>query len=231
MSVSAVIVAAGRSKRMDNGVDKLSVKIEGRTLLAWTISRFEAVSTIDEIILVVREESLDYVRDEVVGNEGFKKVNAVVAGGDQRQKSTENGLNATAEDAEIVLIHDGARPLVRAEEIDSVIQSAKENGAALLAVRCKDTVKEVIDNKIIKTLPRDALWLAQTPQGFRRDIIVDALKSARDENYLGTDEASLVERMGVNISIVEGRSGNIKVTFPEDVEHVRSSLKREAVSA
>jgi len=231
LSVSAVIVAAGSSMRMDNSVDKLSVLIEGRTLLAWTISRFEAVSTIDEIILVVREESLDYVRNEVVSSEGFKKVKAVVAGGDQRQNSTENGLNATAEDAEIILIHDGARPLVRTEEIDSVIRSAKENGAALLAVRCKDTVKEVMDNKIIKTLPRDTLWLAQTPQGFRRDIIVDALKSARDENYLGTDEASLVERMGVNISIVEGRSNNIKVTYPEDVEHVRSSLKREVVNA
>jgi len=167
----------------------------------------------------------------VAGNEKFKKVNAVVAGGDQRQDSTENGLNATAEDAEIVLIHDGARPLVRAEDIDSVIQSTKENGAALLAARCKDTVKEVKDSKIIKTLSRDALWLAQTPQGFRKDIIVDALKSARDDGYLGTDEASLVERMGVDVSIVEGRSNNIKVTYPEDVEHIRSYLKRELMDA
>jgi len=231
LRVSAVIVAAGSSKRMDNGVDKLSVMIEGRTLLAWTISRFEAVSIIDEIILVVRAESLDYVRDEVAGIEEFKKVKAVVQGGDQRQKSTENGLNAISEDAEIVLIHDGARPLVRAEEIASVIQSAKENGAALLAVRCKDTVKEVMDNRIIKTLPRDTLWLAQTPQGFRRDIIVDALKSAKDEGYLGTDEASLVERMGVNVSIVEGRSNNIKVTIPEDVNHIQYYLKRELMDA
>ncbi len=231
MSVSAVIVAAGSSKRMDNGVDKLSVMIEGRSLLAWTISRFEAVSDIDEIILVVRTESIESVREEVAGNEEFKKVNAVVAGGDQRQNSTENGLNATAEDAEIVLIHDGARPLVRAEDIDWVIQSTKENGAALLAARCKDTVKEVMDSKIIKTLSRDTLWLAQTPQGFRKDIIVDALKSAKDDGYLGTDEASLVERMGVDVSIVEGRSNNIKVTYPEDVEHIRSYLKRELMDA
>ena len=231
MSVSAVIVAAGSSKRMDNGVDKLSVKIEGRTLLAWTISRFEAVSTIDEIILVVKAESLEYVRDELIASEDFKKINAVVPGGDQRQNSTENGLNAISDDTEIVLIHDGARPLVRAEEIDSVIQSTKKNGAALLAVSCKDTVKEVMDNKIIKTLPRNTLWLAQTPQGFRRNIIMDALKSARDGDYLGTDEASLVERIGVNVSIVEGRANNIKVTFPEDVEHVRSYLKREVVNA
>ena len=231
MSVSAVIVAAGSSKRMDNGVDKLSVKIEGRTLLAWTISRFEAVSTIDEIILVVKAESLEYVRDELIASEDFKKIKAVVPGGDQRQNSTENGLNAISDDTEIVLIHDGARPLVRAEEIDSVIQSTKKNGAALLAVSCKDTIKEVMDNKIIKTLPRNTLWLAQTPQGFRRNIIMDALKSARDGDYLGTDEASLVERIGVNVSIVEGRANNIKVTFPEDVEHVRSYLKREVVNA
>ena len=231
MSVSAVIVAAGSSTRMDNGVDKLSAVIEGRTLLAWTISRFEAVSAIDEIILVVRTDSLDYIRDEVVGNEGFKKVKAIVPGGDERQNSTENGLNATSEDAQIVLIHDGARPLVRAEEIDSVIQSAMQNGAALLAVRCKETVKEVMDNKVAKTLPRDTIWLAQTPQGFRKDIILDALKSARDEDFIGTDEASLVERMGVDVSIVEGRSDNLKVTFPEDVNHIQYYLKKELTDA
>jgi len=231
MSVSAVIVAAGSSKRMDNGIDKLSVLIEGRTLLAWTISRFEDVSAIDEIILVVRAESLEYIRDEVLGNEGFEKVKAVVVGGDQRQNSTENGLKATSEDAEIVLIHDGARPLVRAEEIDSVIQSTKENGAALLAVRCKDTVKEVMDSKIIKTLSRDSLWLAQTPQGFRRGIILDALKSARDDGYIGTDEASLVERIDVDVSVVEGRSDNIKVTYPEDMDHVKAYLKKELIDA
>jgi len=228
--ISAVIVAAGSSKRMNNGVDKLSVRIQGRTLLAWTISRFEAVSSVDEIILVVRAESLEYVRDELIVKEGFKKVKSVVPGGDQRQNSTENGLNAISEDAQIVLVHDGARPLVRPEEIDSVIQSTKENGAALLAVRCKDTVKEVMNNTVIKTLPRDTLWLAQTPQGFRKDIIMNALDSAKDEGYLGTDEASLVERLGVNVSIVEGRTNNIKVTFPEDVERIQTYLKSELIN-
>ena len=215
---------------MNNVVDKLSVRIQGRTLLAWTISRFEAVSSVDEIILVVRAESLEYVRDELIVKEGSKKVKSVVPGGDQRQNSTENGLDAISEDVQIVLIHDGARPLVRPEEIDSVIQSTKENGAALLAVRCKDTIKEVMDNTIIKTLPRDTLWLAQTPQGFRKDIIINALDSAKDEGYLGTDEASLVERLGVNVSIVEGRTNNIKVTFPEDVERIQNYLKSELIN-
>ena len=229
MAVSAVIVAAGSSKRMDNGVDKLSVRVNGKPLIAWTISRFESADSVDEIIIVAREDSLGFV-EEVVNGEGFGKINSVVAGGAHRQNSTENGIMALSRESEVVLIHDGARPLVHPSDIDSLTEDVFKHGASLLATKCNDTIKEVENGKIVKTIKRDSLWSAQTPQGFRKDIIAEALAKAERDGFIGTDEASLVERMNIEISIVEGRRDNIKVTVQEDLKFVERYFRDNAVN-
>ena len=226
MSVSAVIVAAGTSKRMNDGVDKLAVQLSGKPLLAWTISRFESAEIIDEIIVVTKKDEIAKVR-EMTKSEGFRKVTSVVKGGAYRQQSAQNGLNAVSTDSKVVLIHDGARPLIRTSDIKKIVESAKENGAALLAVPSKDSVKEVQDGIVKKTLPRESIWLAQTPQGFRKELLQEAFSSAEKEGYIGTDEASLVERIGKDVAIVEGHSSNIKVTVTPDIGVVQSLLKGE----
>lgn len=229
MAVSAVIVAAGSSKRMDNGVDKLSVRVNGKPLIAWTISRFESADSVDEIIIVAREDSLDFV-EELVNGEGFGKINSVVAGGAHRQNSTKNGIMALSRESEVVLIHDGSRPLVHPSDIDSLTEDVYNHGASLLATKCNDTIKEVENGKIVKTIKRDSLWSAQTPQGFRKDIIAEALAKAERDGFIGTDEASLVERMNIEISIVEGRRDNIKVTVQEDLKFVERYFRDNAVN-
>ena len=226
MSVSAVIVAAGTSKRMNDGVDKLAVQLSGKPLLAWTISRFESAEIIDEIIVVTKKDEIAKVR-EMTKSEGFRKVTSVVKGGAYRQQSAQNGLNAVSTDSKVVLIHDGARPLIRTSDIKRIVESAKETGAALLAVPSKDSVKEVQDGIVKKTLPRESIWLAQTPQGFRKELLQEAFSSAEKEGYIGTDEASLVERIGKDVAIVEGHSSNIKVTVTPDIGVVQSLLKGE----
>ena len=230
MSVSAVIVAAGNSKRMDDGIDKLAVELNGKPLLAWTISRFESTEIIDEIIVVTREDEIEKVK-ELTLSEGFRKVSSIIKGGAFRQQSTQNGLNATSDDSTVVLVHDGARPLIRTSDIERIAESAEENGAALLALPSKESVKEVHDGRVTKTLPRESIWLAQTPQGFRKELLQKALSAAEKEGYIGTDEASLVERIGEEVAVIEGHSSNIKVTISSDIGIVRSLLEGEEESA
>ena len=230
MSVSAVIVAAGNSKRMNDGVDKLAVELSGKPLLAWTISRFESTEIIDEIIVVTREDEVEKVK-EMTKSEGFRKVSSIVKGGAFRQQSTQNGLNATSNDSTVVLVHDGARPLVRTSDIKRIAESAEENGAALLALPSKESVKEVQDGRVTKTLPRESIWLAQTPQGFRKELLQKALSAAEKEGYIGTDEASLVERIGEEVAVIEGHGSNIKITISSDIGIVRSLLEGEEESA
>lgn len=229
MSVSAIIVAAGTSKRMNDGVDKLAVQLSGKPLLAWTISRFESTEIIDEIIVVTREDEIAKVK-EMAKSEGFRKVSSIVKGGAYRQQSAQNGLKAVSKDSKVVLIHDGARPLIRTSDIKQIVASAKENGAVLLAVPSKDTVKEVQNGIVTQTLPRESVWLAQTPQGFKKELLQEAFSSAEKEGYIGTDEASLVERIGKDVTILEGHSSNIKVTVTSDIGVVQSLLKREEQS-
>ena len=216
---------------MDNGVDKLLIRVNGKPLLAWTISRFESADSVDEIIIVARKDSIEFVEEELVKGEGFEKINSVVAGGTHRQNSTENGLKALSRESEVVLIHDGARPLVDPSDIDSLTEDVYDHGASLLATRCKDTIKEVENGKIVKTIKRNSLWLAQTPQGFRKDILAEAIAKANRDGFIGTDEASLVERMNIEISVVEGRSDNIKVTLQEDLELVERYFRDNTVDA
>ncbi len=218
MNVHVLIPAAGAGRRMGGDVNKQYLLLAGRPILAQTISRFENHPKISDIILVAPVEAMAYCREDIVGANGFAKVSQVVAGGKERQDSVRNGLRACPAAADdIVLIHDGVRPLLSAGLIDEVIATAAGQGAALVAVPAKDTIKVVVDGKVQQTPDRSTLWQAQTPQAFRYDLIATAHEKAYKEGYQATDDAQLAEWAGQPVAIVEGDYRNLKITTPEDL--------------
>ncbi len=226
MNTYAVIVAAGKSVRFGGNTPKQFTEICGRPLLSWTISRFEKAASIDAIVIVVAEESLVHAGENIVDRYDFQKVRKVVAGGANRRDSVLNGLNSLPGTTELVAIHDGARPLVTPADIDRVVAAAATEGAAMLAVCATDTVKRVKDGIIQATVDRDSLYLAQTPQVFRYDLILSAHRKA-DPNRVITDDASLLEVNGVKVRIVEPTGPNLKVTTADDMLIAESLLARE----
>jgi 2-C-methyl-D-erythritol 4-phosphate cytidylyltransferase len=182
-----------------------------------TLLQFERHREVGALVVVAGADTLDRVR-RLVHRAGLRKVVAVVAGGAERQESVWSGLEAFPLSPEIVLVHDAARPLITGEVISRVIVSAARDGAAIAAVRVRDTVKvEEQPGFTLQTLDRSTLWAAQTPQGFRFPLLIRAHREARTEGFLGTDDASLVERLGVRVRLVAGDNRNIKITTPEDL--------------
>jgi 2-C-methyl-D-erythritol 4-phosphate cytidylyltransferase len=219
MKVVALIPAAGMGKRMGAEINKQYLLLSGKPILAHTIAVFEAASFVDEIYVITPDQEIPYCREEVVERFGFTKVRAVVAGGKERQHSVFNGLQAVVEplDDDVVLIHDGVRPFVTPEILRHAVDSAVAHDGALVAVPVKDTVKVVSAGVITETPPRENIWLAQTPQAFRYGIIRAAHEAAAAEGFLGTDDACLVERLGLSVRVVVGDYRNIKITTPEDL--------------
>lgn len=216
----ALILAAGMGKRMGASVNKQYLLLNGLPIVARTISVFERSSLIDSIYLVIPAEEIPYCREHVVEACGFKKVVAIIPGGKERQNSVMNGLNAIreqADDNDVVLIHDGVRPLVTEAVLSESIAVARISDGALVAVPAKDTIKVVTDGIVVGTPLRDTLWQAQTPQSFRFGIIHAAHLAAEADGFTGTDDASLIERSGGKISVVRGDYRNIKITTPEDL--------------
>lgn len=216
--VAVVIAAGGRGRRMGGSTPKQFLRLGGVTVLQRTVAAFHAVRAVGVIILVVPPGSIARTR-ALVHRAGFLKVAGVVPGGRERQESVWNGLEACRGRAGLVLVHDAARPLVEARVINAVIRAAGRYGAAVAAVRVKDTIKVEAGRRpgfFLRTLPREGLWSVQTPQGFRFDILWKAHRRARREGFTGTDEASLVERMGFPVRIVPGAERNMKITTPED---------------
>lgn len=218
MKNSVIIVAAGTGKRMKSVIAKQYIELKGRTILSYTVETFNKSEYIDEIILVTSKEAIDFVRKEIVLKYGFDKVKAVVEGGAERQNSVYNGLQAVSADCDVVLIHDGVRPFVADKYISELESIAMEYGACVLGVPVKDTIK-ICDERgyIIDTPERATLWLAQTPQCFKYDVIMRAYDAATAQGYYGTDDSMLVERMGTKIKMVKGDYNNIKITTPEDL--------------
>ncbi len=217
---AVIIVAAGRSERMA-GDDKLWAEVAGpdgrtRPLVAYSIAAFQACAVVSRIALVVAEEKIDAARTLVAG-QSFGKVCAVVAGGARRQDSVRAGLDALGA-CDFVVVHDGARPLVTHLLIEGALAAAQETGAACCAIAVPDTVKETSDGAIVRTLDRSTLMLAQTPQVFRYDLLVDAHKLS---TAAATDDASMIEALGVLVRIAPGSTLNIKVTTPEDLALAR----------
>ncbi|MDH4157593.1 MAG: 2-C-methyl-D-erythritol 4-phosphate cytidylyltransferase [candidate division Zixibacteria bacterium] len=229
MKVCAVIVAGGSSERFGGEVPKQFIEVHGRPLLSWTISRFEASSVVDQIVVVVAEEYLLFVSERVVDPFGFAKVSKIVIGGVTRPESVLKGLEALPLATDFAAIHDGARPLVRPEDIDRVVQTAVRERAAILAVPATDTVKRVAGDYVLSTQDRNALYLAQTPQVFQYDLIINAHRRAAagsDTEWI-TDDASIIERAGFKVKVVEPSAPNLKVTSRDDLAIVDALLRRE----
>jgi 2-C-methyl-D-erythritol 4-phosphate cytidylyltransferase len=222
--VGAIVAAAGRSERM-GGRDKLFVVVGGRPLLAHTLSAFDVCRGVDRVVLVLSPENMERGR-KLVAEAGFSKVVTVCQGGERRQDSVCNGLEALAS-CQWVVVHDGARPLVTVELIERGLEAAKETGAAIAALPIGDTVKEVEPPDLIgRTLSRGRLWAAQTPQVFRYDILREAHQRAQGE---ATDDAALVEELGHQVKVFEGSSRNIKVTTAADLGLVEALLAQSRV--
>lgn len=229
----ALIPAAGMGKRMGASINKQYLQLDGVPIVARTISVFEQSPLIDAIYLVVPAEEIPYCQKHVVEACGFGKIAAIVPGGRERQNSVMNGLIAMREyvsDDDIVLIHDGVRPLVTENVLRESIKTAGLHDGALVAVPVKDTIKTVRDGIVYDTPPRESLWQAQTPQSFRFGKIFRAHLSAEADGFSGTDDASLIERSGGEVHIIRGDYRNIKITTPEDLvlaEAFLAAMERE----
>ena len=227
-SVTAIITAAGKGTRMNSDINKQYIEIAGIPVLSRAIEAFQQCEDVDNIIVVVNEEDINFCRHRIVEKHNFSKVKSLVSGGAERQNSVYKGLCAVHEDCKIVLIHDGARPFVTNKNIVDSINAARTYGACGVGVRLKDTVKICDQNDFVLSTPdRNSLWSIQTPQGFAYNIIMDAHEKAIKNNYIGTDDMVLVERLGIPVKIVEGNYQNIKITTPEDLvigESIASSL-------
>jgi 2-C-methyl-D-erythritol 4-phosphate cytidylyltransferase len=231
----ALIPAAGMGRRMGASINKQYLQLDGMPIIARTISVFELSPLIDAIYLVIPAEEISYCREHVVAAYGFTKVAAIVPGGKERQHSVMNGLRGMmgfASNDDVVLIHDGVRPLITEELLRASIAVASTTDGALVAVPAKDTIKRVENGIVTGTPARETLWQAQTPQAFRYNIIFSAHQAAETDHYLGTDDSSLVERAGGRTHIVQGDYHNIKITTSEDLvmaEAFLASARKERI--
>ncbi|MDI6638360.1 MAG: 2-C-methyl-D-erythritol 4-phosphate cytidylyltransferase [Bacillota bacterium] len=217
MSVCALIAAAGAGRRMGAGVNKVFLPLRGEPVLRHTLRAFEVCDCVDDVIVIVAPDEVESTRS-LVGTWGeISRVRGVVAGGATRQESVLRGLGHLGAACEIVVVHDGARPLIRPFTISRVVEAARTFGAAVVAVPVRDTTKVVRGGEVVTTLDRDTLWAAATPQAFRRGIIEDAHRAGACDGVQATDDSMLVERTGVRIKVIQGEYANIKITTPEDL--------------
>lgn len=229
MYVSAIIAAGGRGRRLGAAVPKQALELGGRPMLQWSVEAFLGCPRVTEVVVVVPPESIDappdYLRRQRV---------RLVAGGDRRQDSVANGFDAVATESEVILVHDAARPFVATAIIEAAIDAAADTGAAIVAVPARDTIKWAPRNEgdptrpplIQRTLARESIYLAQTPQAFRRDVLQQAVALGR-RGVEATDEAALAEQAGHPVRLVEGSPRTMKVTTPEDLVFAEALLKAE----
>ena len=212
-------MAAGKGARFGDLRPKQFCLLEGKLLLSWTIERFEECKLINNIILVVPPGMSKYAKETEISSSRYKKVKAIVEGGKQRGDSVFEGLHEVDTSTDIVLIHDGVRPLISCHLIERVIDQAKECKAAVLGIPMRETVKETEKGNVVnKTLNRRRLYSIQTPQGFRRDLILKAYEEAKKEGRWASDDAGLVERLGEKVKVIPGEETNIKITTSLDLK-------------
>ena len=230
--IVAIIPAAGLGLRLGGSVRKQFRLLGGLPLVVHSLRVFQSSDVIDAIVLAVPESDLAYCRTDIVEGHEFTKVIDVVAGGRERQDSVRNALAVVDEQVEIVLIHDAVRPCLTDTMVKDVVAAAIADGAAIVALPMRDTVKQVGNGRVIeRTVDRKTLWLAQTPQAFRRDWLKEAHQKAYTEKIDATDDASLLEWMGRPVIVVEGSGENIKVTRPEDLLIGEAILASRQMSA
>jgi len=222
----AVIVAAGQGSRMGAKVNKQFLNLLDRPILAHTLEVFEKNPLIDGIIVIARQDEVIFCYQEIVKLYHFKKVLTVVAGGKERQDSVFEGLKALPLQCELVVVHDGARPFIAQNIISEAIELAQEKEAVIVAVPVKDTIKKVISGAVQGTIPREELWAVQTPQVFNKELLLKAYQLAYEQGISGTDDASLIELLGIDVKVVLGSYENIKITTPEDLDIGSAILAR-----
>lgn len=224
--VSAVIVAAGRGTRMGVGVDKLFLEVAGRPIVAHTWEKFDRSATVDEIVLVVRD-GMQATFQELAEENGFYKPFHLIAGGNERQDSVWNGIEGTNEGAEIIAIHDGARPCVTEKIIADCVAAAREVGAAVAASAVTDTIKETGgDGHIAGHIDRAKLRAVQTPQTFKADVIRKALGLVQERGIQVTDDTAACELINQRVKLVESDTPNVKATSPADIPYLELLLRK-----
>ncbi len=222
MKATVLIPAAGMGHRMGGSVRKQYLELFGKPILAHTLTLFENHPLVENIYPIVPPDDISYCQQQIVDRYGFSKVRRIVSGGAERQDSVRNGLDALVKDGfdqpqRPIIIHDGARPLFDCKQLSALIEIVRETGACTMGVPVKDTIKDVENNRIISSPDRSRLWQAQTPQGFQYQLIRNAFDRADEDGFTATDDASLLERLGHPVQILEGDYRNIKVTTPEDI--------------
>ncbi len=222
-----VLPAAGSGKRMGAGQNKLFLELLEKPILIHTLEVFEQDENCTGIWLAVKPEERAVIQ-KMLANYGISKVKGLPDGGAERQHSV-HACMKEMEQVDIVLVHDAARPFITHDIIANLVQSANNFGAAIAGVRAKDTMKKVRNGIIEETVDRESLWMIQTPQAFRFDLIVEAEDVAEKVGFLGTDEAMLVERLGHEVHIVESNYENVKMTTKEDLLFGEAILRKRAL--
>ena len=217
--VFAIIPAAGSGTRIGGDIKKQFLLLNGKPIIVHTIQQFEHCPDVDEIALAIPESAMSEM-EAIVEQYRLHKISKMVMGGAKRQDSVCNVFDRlTIKESDIILVHDGVRPFIETKRISHLVKVCKEYDAAVLAVQPKDTIRRSIGGGFFdQTLDRTALWLIQTPQAFRAKLLVKAFEKAKKDKFYSTDEAALVEQLGVKVRIVEGSYDNIKITTPEDLE-------------
>jgi len=216
--VSTIIVAAGQGARMGGSVPKQYLLLQKIPVVSYALKAFDACRAVDRLYLVVPAADIEHCRREIVQPLELGTPLELVPGGAQRQDSVFNGLCRVQDRAGMVLIHDGVRPFVDADLIRLCLEGAKETGACIPAIPVNETLKKVDSTGLIeRTIAREGIWQAQTPQAFRYELIMAAHRKAKEEGFLASDDALLVERLGASVKIVAGKKENLKITTLADL--------------
>ena len=226
MSVLGIIAAAGTGVRMGSGTPKQFLALEGVPIFVHTLRKFAASDVVDEIYVAVRPEDSERARHDLE-REHFTKPVRLVNGGPSRQETVARALAQAPQGTELVVVHDAVRPFVDLEMIRRVTEAARLEGGAILGILSVDTVKQVERQMIVGTIPRERIALAQTPQAFRYAVLREAFDRAAADGFNGSDEASLVERLGYTVTVLLGSERNIKITKPSDLPIARLYIAQE----
>ncbi|GGI03498.1 MULTISPECIES: 2-C-methyl-D-erythritol 4-phosphate cytidylyltransferase [Mammaliicoccus] len=222
MGFTTIIPAAGQGKRMGTEINKLFLEVDGETIIRRTVSVFQEIEKCEQIFIAAHPNEVHLMEEHL---KDFSKVAGVIPGGKERQHSINEVLKVLI-DTEVVMVHDGARPFITHEKINQLYQETLKNNAVILAVQAKDTIKRVIDGVVEETYDRATMFQVQTPQSFSRNVILQAYNLAEKDGFIGTDDASLVERAGYKVHITNGDYDNIKITTHEDLIIADSILER-----
>jgi 2-C-methyl-D-erythritol 4-phosphate cytidylyltransferase len=228
MKVAAIIAAAGLGRRMQQDTPKTYLQLAGKPILIHTLEVFEKVPEVKEVLVVVHPEDLEFCQEEVIDPYPLKKVLRLVPGGKERQDSVYHALKVLKKEAaeiDVILVHDGVRPLVDPAQVRKVVAAARRHGGAILGIPCQDTLKRVNSRgEVVATVDRQELWQVQTPQAFQAALLWRAYQEAMERGFYATDEAALVEALGETVVVVPGTCLNLKITTPDDLKMAEAIL-------